>query len=155
METIPKQDEVVKDPPNIYEDMLKLDTKAVMSASVPLLIKPKMLDDSLLSLNSLLYYLCCNYAAIECHLSEILVAKLAIVFDFNIFARFKRPCSLHFKWGWGGVGRRVSLTPPLFLVAALVVTAKIEIVDILNYNIIKKDAAHIPGMLGFEPLNPS
>ena len=151
METIPKQDEVVKDPPNIYEDMLKLDTKAVMSASVPLLIKPKMLDGSLLSLNSLLYYLCCNYAAIECHLSEILVTKLAIVFDFNIFARFKRPCSLHFKWGGG----RVSLTPPLFLVAALVVTAKIEIVDILNYNILKKDAAHIPGMLGFEPLHPS
>ena len=150
METIPKQDEVVKDPPNIYEDILKLDTKAVMSASVPLLIKPKMLDGSLLSLNSLLYYLCCNYAAIECHLSEILVTKLAIVFDFNIFARFKRPCSLHFKWGG-----RVSLTPPLFLVAALVVTAKIEIVDILNYNIIKKDAAHIPGMLGFEPLHPS
>ena len=47
METIPKQDKVVKDPPNIYKDMLELDTKSVMSVSLPFLIKPKMLDGSL------------------------------------------------------------------------------------------------------------
>ena len=78
-----------------------------------------------LSLNLLLYYLCCNYAAIECHLSEILVAKLAIVFDFNILIDLKDPVPSLLNVG-------MSLTPPFFLVAALVVTAVIEIVDILN-----------------------
>ena len=128
MEMLSKQDKVVKDPPNIYEDMLELDTKAVMSASVLFLIKSKILDSSFLSLNSLLYYLCCNNTAIECYLSEILVAKLTIVFDFNNLLDLTDlvPSLLH------GV---LSLTPPLFLVAALVVTTVIEIVDILNYNI--------------------
>jgi len=167
METIPTQDGVLKDPLNIYESKSELDTKAVMSASLPFLTRPKMLDGSLpgdrgfdpfnfsSNARSLEWYRSAEIkhsrvamlAAVGWPISEILDKKLATVFDLKplLDSEDRVPSLLN-----GGLSR----TPPLFWVAALVATAAIEIVDILNYNNSKeKGTEYIPGMLGFDPLN--
>jgi len=167
LEIVPEPEGIVKDPLNLYMNKDEIDEKSEMSLSLPFLTRPKMLDGSLPGdrgfdpLNfskdreSLAWYRNAEIkhariamlAAIGWPISELWDEKLAEAFGLRPLVDFEDrvPSILN-----GGL----SHTPLTFWIITIMVTAAIEIVDIMNINGAKeKGVEYSPGDLGFDPFN--
>jgi Chlorophyll A-B binding protein len=166
LEPAPSATGPVKDPMNLYSDKSAIDLVRPMSASVPFLQQPPMLDGSLpgdrgfdpfnfsADSDALQWYRTSEVkharlamlAAVGWPLAELLDKKLAYLFDLKPLLVFQDrvPSVLN-----GGLDR----TPAAYWAAALGVAFAIECFGVLKENrALAKGADMAPGDLGFDPL---
>lgn len=167
LEPVLQGDGSVKDPLNLYSNKEEIDTSTKMSASLPFLVRPKLLDGSLpgdrgfdplnfaSDAGKLEWYRSAEIkharlamlAAVGWPISEIMDEKLADAFNLQplVDLEDRVPSVLN-----GGL----SETPLAFWILAFVATTAIEMTDILKNNSAKNDGSmYTPGDLGFDPLN--
>lgn len=156
----------VKDPLNLYKDSAEVDTTRRMSASVPFLQRPALLDGSLpgdrgfdpfnfsSDQDSLQWYRTAEIkharlamlAAVGWPLAELFDRKLAYMFDMRPLLVFQDrvPSVLN-----GGLDR----TPAVYWAAVLGVAFAIETLGSLRENSANSKGIEMtPGDLGFDPL---
>jgi len=163
LENVPNPDKTVKDPMNLYSDKAQVDDKP-MSASLPFLKRPAMLDGTLpgdrgfdpfnfaSDENALQWYRIAEVkharlamlATAGWALSELFDKKLAAIFDLQplLDLQDRVPSVLN-----GGLDR----TPGAFWAATLGVAFAIETLGVMRSN--SAGLKEVPGDLGFDPLN--
>jgi hypothetical protein len=165
LEQVEKPNGPVKDPLNLYRDENAVDQKTEMSASLPFLAKPSLLQDlpgsrdfdpfnfaanedslQFMRESEIRHARIAMLAAVGWPISELLDRKLAYLFEMKplLVYQDRVPSVLN-----GGLGR----TPAAFWASVLGVTAAIETFDMMRRNSAEKNGVeYLPGNLGFDPL---
>jgi len=165
VETSTKNGPVI-DPLNLYFDKSEVDSKAIMSVSLPMIEQPALLDGSLpgdrgfdpLNFSSnesaLQWYRTAEIkhariamlAAVGWPVSELFDKKLAYLVGMKplLMLNDRVPSVLN-----GGLSK----VPPLHWAAVLGTTIALEIYGMTREETASKTTKYIPGDLGFDPLN--